>query len=55
MRFTQSYALRENRMIFTNLPDDWGSHYRTCLKCGHRFHASSSACFKCLGNKINLN
>jgi hypothetical protein len=38
---------KKNQMS-KNLPDDWGSHYRTCSKCGHRFHASSGACFKCL-------
>ena len=36
------------RQISKNLPDDWDSHHRTCSKCGHRFHASSGACFKCL-------
>ena len=33
-----------------NLPDDWSTFYRTCAKCGARFHASEGACFKCATN-----
>ncbi len=42
------YSLPKKNQITKNLPDDWGSHYRTCSKCGNRFHASSGACFECL-------
>lgn len=31
-----------------NLPDDWTTFYKTCRKCGHKFHASAGACSKCL-------
>ena len=31
-----------------NLPDDYPLFYRTCNKCGHRFHSSDYACPKCI-------
>lgn len=27
-----------------NLPDDWGCYYRTCDRCGTRYHASEGGC-----------
>ena len=27
-------------MSYYDLPDDWGSYYRTCHDCGERYHAS---------------
>jgi len=27
-------------MSYYDLPDDWGSYYRTCSDCGERYHAS---------------
>ena len=31
-----------------NLPDDWTAFYKTCSKCGYRFHSSEHACPKCI-------
>ena len=34
-----------------NLPDDWGSYYVTCSRCGKRYHLSGSeqcACLVCV-------
>ena len=27
-----------------NLPDDWGSYYHNCGRCGSRYHASEGGC-----------
>jgi len=28
----------------SNVPDDWGSYYRTCGICNRRYHASEGGC-----------
>jgi hypothetical protein len=27
-----------------NVPDDWGSYYRRCDRCGSKYHASEGGC-----------
>ena len=31
-----------------NLPDDWGSYFHTCEKCGKRYHSSGTEQCDCI-------
>lgn len=30
--------------MLDNVPDDWGCYWRSCDRCGHRYHASEGGC-----------
>ena len=37
-------GLHKRCEMLSNLPDDWGTHYRNCGYCGKRYHASEGGC-----------
>ena len=50
-RMKREKALRRSESFVprrSNLPDDYNMYWRSCHKCGRKFHASDGACDYCL-------